>query len=204
MVRIEPSAPLLDAPCPNCGRLILFTTSEDVARQTRRRIRELVTDVLELARSDVTLPVFCERFLRDVHEAVAAVCAELWTVGQDGRPQFQRRVNRVVQRMEVAEVHKECLDRVLVQGASVLVEDEPWLSATGCVMVVAPIKVDDESIGAVALFLDRTRRQTALQNAAVFVGELCQIASGYFLRQRYRAMMQAMERATKRPWWRFW
>jgi hypothetical protein len=201
---MEPSAPLLDAPCPQCGHLIRFPTSEDATQETRRYIKGLVVDIHKLANSDVAPAVFYERFLLDVVRAVAAVSGELWTRGDCGRLEVQSHVNNLFHDRVDLDTREACVAGVLAQGKPELIRDEPWIRHTGCVMIVAPLVGDNELSAAVALFLDQTRRQTALENAPVFVGELCEVASGYFRRQRLRAIVHASELTQELPSWRLW
>jgi hypothetical protein len=42
-IKLEPSKPTLDAPCPHCGHLLWFAGEQDVPRQ-----RELIQPVLEI------------------------------------------------------------------------------------------------------------------------------------------------------------
>ena len=191
-VRLEPSAPLSDAPCPNCGHLIWFAPSDELIGQTRTRIRDLVADIHKLASSDVPADAFYRRFLQDVVSAVAALGGALWIVDNQGQPRMQHEIDF----LKAAKLDPSCqsvghdhlLRETLRDGKATLFpstrESASRLGGheSGCAVIAAPLKVNQQPVGVVELLLDPNRRRAALENATLFVTELCDMASTYLLR----------------------
>jgi hypothetical protein len=191
-VRIEPSRPPGDAPCPHCGHLLWFSDPQSDARlvnHTKQQIRLLVQEITQLSKQNLAPEPYFEEFLPRVVAALAAIGGVVWMKKDAGQLALQYHVNlrrsRLAERSEEDQVrHGRLLQQVMATGEGLLVPPHSSASEnvqagnpTDWLLVLGPLKADQESVGIVEVF-QRTEAGPAIQRGYLrFLIEMCELAS---------------------------
>jgi len=217
-LRIEPSRPPGDAPCPYCGHLLWFSDVQSETRlvhQTKQQIRSLVQEIAQLSDQDLTPQEYFAEFLPRVVAALAAIGAIAWIKGDDGQVVLLYQINLegtgLAERSEEDQMrHGRLLQRVMATGEGLLVpphscanEDDKATNPTDWLLVLAPLKAAEESLGVVEVF-QRTEEGPAVQRGYLrFLVEMCELARKGVAITRHKSSPQVRAPKTM-PWWMFW
>ena len=156
-LRIEPSRPPGDAPCPHCGHLLWFPSSRatghggECETETKGGIRGIVAEIARLSRADVDIPrqEYFGVLIPGLVRMLAARAGYLWMPVKDTwGVQFQTGgPRRAADKWVPAQERREVLSRVLSSGQPVIErieakpsEQEKNEETCACLLLAVPIK----------------------------------------------------------------
>jgi multidrug efflux pump subunit AcrA (membrane-fusion protein) len=166
-----------------------------VIEQTRQRIRSLVGEIAQLAKSGVAVEEFYNQFLTRVVSALAAVGGAVWTTNEEGRLGLQYQIN--LQESKLREMREEdqakhgrLLYKVLASGEAVLVppqsgageaaEDaESAANPTDFLLVLGLLKTELEPLGVVEIFQRSDAGPASQQGYLRFLADMCELAGDF-------------------------
>ncbi|MDA1050927.1 MAG: HlyD family efflux transporter periplasmic adaptor subunit [Planctomycetota bacterium] len=163
-------------------------------QQTKNEIRSLVTEITQLCQADIPLAEFYEEYLRRVVSALASHGGAVWSMRDDGSLQLDYQVNlpkaEIVEDEASRHRHGRLLQNVIASGQPTLVPPQSGSSdgeqagnATDFLLVLACLRVDQETIGVVEIFQRAGGGPTTQRGYLRFLVQMCEHASG-FLRNR--------------------
>lgn len=176
------------------------TIDPGLLEQTKNQIRKLVSEIADLAESDIQPPEFHAEFLTRVVAAVAASGGALWLL--DGRGgiklqhQLEFRQTGLLDGKVRTQPHDALLGvmlqasqaQIIPPGASV--EGVPQAgNPTGFALIMAPLLVDKQPVGLVEILMDPTRRAATQKSTLRFVSDLCDLAAQYLKNRQMRQMV---------------
>jgi multidrug efflux pump subunit AcrA (membrane-fusion protein) len=176
------------------------TIDPGLLEQTKNQIRRLVSEIAELAESDIQPAEFQVEFLNRVVAAVAASGGALWM--QDGRGglklqhQLEFRQTGLLENRQKAQPHDALLGvmmqasapQIIPPGAAV--EGMPQAgNPTNFTLILAPLVVDKQNVGLVEILMDPTRRAATQKSTLRFVSDLCDLATQYLKNRQMRQVM---------------
>ena len=165
--------------------------------QTKQQIRMLVNEIAQLAKSEASPEEFYGEFLPRVVSALAAIGGAVWVAESSGRLALGYQINLQQTRLrddEEGQVrHGRLLHRVLSTGEGGLVpprsgagDDDEAANPTDFLLVLAPLKAADETVGVVEVF-QRADTRPATQNGYLrFLLEMCERAGEFFKTHQLR------------------
>jgi multidrug efflux pump subunit AcrA (membrane-fusion protein) len=176
------------------------TIDPGLLEQTKNQIRRLVSEIAELAESDIQPAEFQVEFLTRVVAAVAASGGALWMV--DGRGglklqhQLEFRQTGLLDNRQRAQPHDALLG-VMMQAAGpqiippgAAVEGVPNAgNPTTFSLIISPLVVDKQNVGLVEVLMDPTRRAATQKSTLRFVSDLCDLATQYLKNRQMRQVM---------------
>jgi multidrug efflux pump subunit AcrA (membrane-fusion protein) len=165
--------------------------------QTKQQIRSLVAEIAQISKSSVTPLEFYSEFLNRVVQALAAAGGAVWTPGEGGGLQLEYQIN--LQQTRLADSrddqirHHRLLHQVLSQGEGMLVaphsgagEDEGAGNPTDFLLVLSPLKADQEVRGVVEVFQRSGTRPTTQRGYLRFLLQMCELASDFLKTRQLR------------------
>jgi hypothetical protein len=176
------------------------TIDPGLLEQTKNQIRKLVSEIAELAESDIQPPEFHVEFLNRVVAAVAATGGALWMLDQRNTlklvHQLEFRQTGLLDNRQRAAPHEALLGvmlqasqpQIIPPGAAV--EGMPNAgNPTPLTLILAPITVDKKVVGLVEILMDPNRRAATQKSTLRFVSDLCDLAAQYLKNRQVRQMM---------------
>lgn len=165
--------------------------------QTKQQIRSLVAEIAQISKSGVTPLEFYSEFLNRVVQALAAVGGAVWTPGEGGGLQLEYQINlqqtRLAESREDQIRHHRLLHQVLTQGEGMLVaphsgsgDDEGAGNPTDFLLVLSPLKADQETRGVVEVFQRAGTRPTTQRGYLRFLLQMCELASDFLKTRQLR------------------
>jgi multidrug efflux pump subunit AcrA (membrane-fusion protein) len=176
------------------------TIDPGLLEQTKNQIRRLVSEIAELAETDIQPAEFHTEFLSRVVAAVAASGGALWLL--DGRGglklqnQLEFRQTGLLENRQKSAPHDALLGcmiqavgpQIIPPGATV--EGVPNAgNPTGFSLIIAPLVVDKQPVGLVEVLMDPTRRAATQKSTLRFVSDLCDLATQYLKNRQMRQMV---------------
>lgn len=168
--------------------------------QTKNQIRKLVSEIADLAESDIQPPEFYVEFLNRTVAAVAASGGAFWML--DGRGslklqhQLEFRLTGLMDGRSKTAPHDALLGcmiqatqpQVIPPGAAV--EGVPQAgNSTPYALILAPLTVDKQVVGLIEILMDPTRRAATQKSTLRFVSDLCDLAGSYLKNRQMRQVM---------------
>jgi hypothetical protein len=217
-IRIEPSSPLGDAPCPHCGCLIWFdpACSSDVdwnlIENTKNQIREKVQRIAELGQqTEIGGEKYIATFLPDVVSCLAAKAGAIW-MRSTSTLELTYCVNREIVALRenrFRDRHELLVQTAFRSGESMRVppgEDygvEAGGNPTDFLLLLSPIKVIGKIVAIVEIF-QRTEAGVPTQRGYQrFLTQMCEMA-GNSLAFRSMEQVPLVQTRAKTTWWKFW
>lgn len=169
--------------------------------ETRRQIGRLVTEIENLAGTDIPAAEFYAESMRRVYTALAAKAVALWMRSQQGGLQLQFQVNvpQLGLNEAIKPAHDELLRTVLTKKEATIVAPHSGPGSaeiggsiqnpTSFLLVLAPVVVDDEPLGLIQVFQDPSRRSTAQQGYLQFVKRIAAEFAKFIKNGRYRLIL---------------
>jgi len=168
-----------------------------LVQQTKNEIRVLVQEVTQLSQSDIPLDQFYEEFLRRVVQALASHGGALWTVDANSRLQLRYQVNfpqsELVDDEESLDRHSRLIENVLASGQPTLVpprsgstSNEEAGNPSECLLVLAALKVEQETLGVIEIFQRAGGGPTTQRGYLRFLVQMSELASDYLTNRRLR------------------
>ena len=176
------------------------TLDPALLEQTKNQIRTLVSEIAELAESDIQPAEFQAEFLNRVVAAVAATGGALWTLDPKGQirltHQLEFRQTGLLENSPRSAPHNALLGAMIRANSPQLippgaaVEGMPNAgNPTALAIILAPVIVDKAVIGLVEVLMDPARKAANQRSTLRFVGDLCDLASQYYKNRQVRQMM---------------
>lgn len=165
--------------------------------QTKQQIRGLVVEIAQLAKQDVDARNFYGAFLDRVVSALAAVGGAVWTLGDTGALELQYQINfretRLADNQPALQRHGLLLQKTMSTGEGALVAphsgegdgDQPG-NPTDFLLILGPIKVDQESKGLIEVFQRPGAPPTTQRGYLKFLLQMCELASDYLKNRQLR------------------
>jgi multidrug efflux pump subunit AcrA (membrane-fusion protein) len=178
----------------------------ELVEQTKQQIRGLVNEIAQLARQDIGAAEFYAEFLNRVVTALAAVGGAVWTVGEGGGLQLEYQMNlretHLGENEDDAQRHGRLLHKVMRSGEGALAApysgagdeaDDKAGNPTPLLLVLAPVRIDDESKGLVEIFQRPSSDIRTQRGYLKFVQQMCELMADYL---RSRQLRQFTDRQT--------
>jgi hypothetical protein len=165
--------------------------------QTKHQIRGLVVEIAQLAKQEVNAREFYGAFLDRVVSALAAAGGAVWTLGDAGSLELQYQINfretRLAENQQDLQRHGMLLQKVMAAGEGSLVGphsgegdgNQPG-NPTDFMLILGPIKVDQESKGVVEVFQRAGAPTTTQRGYLKFLMQMCELASDYLKNRQLR------------------
>jgi len=166
-------------------------------QQTKNEIRTLVNEINQLCQADIPLAEFYEEYLRRVVSALASHGGAVWSMRDDGGLQLDYQVNlpkaELVDDEASKHRHGRLLQNVIASGQPTLVppqsgsaDGEKAGNATDFLLILACLRVDQETIGVVEIFQRAGGGPTTQRGYLRFLVQMCEHASGFLKNRRLR------------------
>jgi hypothetical protein len=168
-----------------------------LVEQTKHQIRMLVNEISRLAKSEIAPEEFYGEFLPRVVTALAAVGGAVWVAESNGRLSLGYQINLQETRLRNSEEdqirHGRLLHRVLTTGQGALVAprsggagDDQGGNPTDFLLVLAPLKAAEETVGVVEVFQRPGTRPATQKGYLRFLAEMCDRAGEFFKTHQLR------------------
>ncbi|MCB9939218.1 MAG: HlyD family efflux transporter periplasmic adaptor subunit [Planctomycetaceae bacterium] len=185
------------APHPSGGGTDMGTIDPVLIQQTKNEIRSLVTEITQLCQSDIPLAEFYEEYLRRVVSALASHGGAVWSMRDDGSLQLDYQVNlpkaELVDDEASRHRHGRLLQNVIASGQPTLVppqsgstDGEEAGNSTDFLLILACLRVDQETIGVVEIFQRAGGGPTTQRGYLRFLVQMCEHASDFLKNRRLR------------------
>lgn len=170
------------------------SVDKDLIEQTKQQIRSLVSEIARLTKADVAPLEFYSEFLTRVVQALAAIGGAVWVPGEGGRLELQYQINLSKTGLledQTSQIrHGRLLHQVVSRGEGMLVtpqsgagDDDEAANPTEFLLVLAPLKADQETRGVVEVFQRPGTRPNVQRGYLRFLLQMCELA-GDFLKTR--------------------
>src|SRR6185295_1308086 len=181
--------------CP--GRFAMSTEQSvdpELVEETKQQIRNLVREIAQLSKSELTPIQYYDAFLNRVVSALAAVGGAIWIVAESGGLELAYQINlletHLADSTENQNQHGRLLRRVMTSGQAILAaphsgatdEDEGG-NPTDFLLVLNPLKTDQETKGIVEVFQRPGAPVNVQKGYSRFLTQMCDLA-GDFLKTR--------------------
>jgi hypothetical protein len=176
---------------------------KEMIEQERRRLSARLDEVARLCESSIPPPAFYGELLQRLLESLAAVAGSVWIRNAQGhlQQQFQINLQQVgLEGNEEARVSHDTLLRVAFTNGQPLhlpprstmgtgEEGRPAPgNPTACMLLLVPIKVNDQVIGIIEVFQGPTRPATAVPGFLQYMTMMADLASRYQRNQQAQAL----------------
>lgn len=168
--------------------------------QTKKQIRELVAEITQMSKSDMTPPEFYGGFLARVITALAANGGAVWTLSDGNRLTLQSQVNLQQTNLrddkKALEQHTKLLqktilakegDLVMPNSSSVDIAEGEAGNPTPFLLVLGPLVTDLETVGVVEVFQRADTPVHTQKGYLRFLTQMCDIAVEYVKNKQLRS-----------------
>ena len=172
---------------------------QNLVKETKDQIRNLIQEISDLSRSDCTVEEFYEGFLMRTASALASVGGAIWVREPDQKHaelhyQINLKKTCLVDDKVAQTKHSLLLRKLMVAGQPTLVPpnsgqegDDEAGNPTEYLLVIAPLTVDQETVGLIEI-LQRPGTGPATQRGYLrFLNRMSQIASDFLKDRRLRS-----------------
>jgi multidrug efflux pump subunit AcrA (membrane-fusion protein) len=171
--------------------------NSDTIEQTKQQIRGLVSEIAQLSKSDLEAEEYYSAFLQRIVSALAAVGGAVWVIKEGRRLDlaYQIKMSETLldPASEEAGRHFGLLTHVIGTGEPRLVppqsgagEDQAVGNPTRFLLVIAPLRGDNQIEGVVEIF-QRPEAQPVTQRGYLkFLIQMCELASEWLKTRRLR------------------
>lgn len=169
-------------------------TADPLIEQTKQQIRGLVLEIAQLAKQDMSAREFYSAFLDRVVGALMALGGAVWTKSESGALELQYQINfretRLADNQQNLQRHGMLLQKALTSGEGSLVpphsgegEEGQPANPTDFLLILGPVKADQEPKGVVEIFQRPGASPTTQRGYLRFLLQMCELA-GDFLKTR--------------------
>ncbi len=162
----------------------------ELVEQTKQQIRNLVREIAQIAKSDVSPQEFYDAVLNRVVTALAAVGGAVWTVTETGQLSLEYQINLRETRLAESEddqvKHGRLLRKVIASGEGMLMaphsgggSPEDGANPTDYLLVLGPLKTANETAGVMEVFQRPGSSVTVQRGYLRFLQQMCDLASEY-------------------------
>ena len=164
--------------------------------QTKRRIRQIVGEISDLAKKDLSPGEYFGEFLTRVVAAEVAIGGAVWTIGDGGGLDLAYQINlretRLAENEENLARHGLLLQKSLTANEGLLVaphsgegEDGQAANPTDFLLVLSPVRADREIKGVVEIF-QRPGAAQVQRGWLQFLLQMCELAGEYLKTRQLR------------------
>jgi len=170
--------------------------------QTKNQIRNLVQEIADLAKKDCSVEDFYEGFLTRTTGALASIGGAIWVRDSIDEPlKLQYHINlkktKLAKDKKAQVRHGRLLKKLADAGEPTLIGPDSGASGddlpgnpTEFLLIVGPLKIDNQTIGIVEIFQRPGAGPTTQRGYVRFLMQMCDIASDYLRNQRIRSFAQ--------------
>lgn len=169
----------------------------ELVEQTKQQIRNLVREIAQLSKSELSPAEYYDAILNRLVTALAAVGGAVWTVGEGGRLALEYQINlqetRLAESQEAQMQHGQLLRKVLTTGEGLLAaprsgsgDEEAGGNPTDFLLVLGPLKNDQETAGIVEIFQRPGSSPTVQRGYLRFLLQMCELAGEYLKTRKLR------------------
>ncbi len=172
----------------------------ELIQETRNQIRALVDEISQLARSDCSRAEFFQGFLTRTTSALASIGGAIWMreSADDGLSleyQVNLKQTGLADDPQIQSRHGVLLDQLIAAGQPILIppqsgpagqQDNP----TDQLLVVAPLMVEQETIGLVEIFQRPEAGPTTQRGYLRFLVQMSQVAGDFLRNDQLRRYAQ--------------
>ncbi len=165
------------------------TVDPELVEQTKQQIRHLVREIAQISKSDIAPQQYYDALLNRVVSALAAAGGAIWTLEQgrlDLQYQIGLRQTGLADSPEDQQRHGRLLQRVLQSGEGLLVsphsgtgDDDEGANTTPFLLLLGPLKSDQEVQGIVEVFQRPDTAISVQQGYLRFLLQMCDLAGDY-------------------------
>jgi len=171
--------------------------SAETIEKTKQQIRGLVSEIAQLAKSDLGPEEFYSAFLQRVVQALAAVGGAVWIMGEGRKPLLSYQINisetLLDKESEDGDKHAKLLEYVVAANSGQLIpplsgaaDERMGGNPTKQLLVIHPMGHDNQVEGLLEIF-QRADTQPATQRGYLqFVKQMCELASEWFKNRKLR------------------
>ena len=162
-----------------------------LVEETKQQIRDLVNEISDLARSEISPEEFYNEFLNRVVMALAAEGGAVWTTGDGNRIELAYQIDFVKTNLaddkEAQAQHGKLLGKVLSTGEPMMIaprsgateDSDEGANPTDFLLILGPLMSDQEIKGVVEIFQRPGARPTTQRGYLRFLMQMCDIAGDY-------------------------
>jgi hypothetical protein len=169
-------------------------TPNDEFENAKSQIRGIISEIAQIAKSDLPPEEFYAAFLQRVVQALAAVGGAVWVLGEERRPQLVYQINLSPTLLDPesddATRHARLLDMVVNSNQPQLVPplsgNEQGGNPTRNLLVIAPMGHDKTIEGLVEIFQRPNTQPNTQRGYLKFLLQMCEIAGDWFKNRRLR------------------
>ena len=180
------------------------TDDDDLVEKTRRQIRRLTQEVVRLAQAPLSLGEFHEAFLIRVTQALAAQGGAIWLKDDEQGLVLAHQIDLPVALVEGEATrqarHRGLLLRLIEKQEPALVPprtgtggEEGLENPTPWLLVLAPLRVGDETVGMVEVFLRGGSGPATQRGYLRFLVQMCEYAGVFLKNHRLREMQERQQ-----------
>lgn len=162
----------------------------ELVEQTKQQIRNLVREIAQIAKSDISPQEFYDAVLNRVVSALAAVGGAVWSVTETGQLSLEYQINLRETRLADSEddqvKHGRLLRKVITSGEGLLMaphsgggSPEDGSNPTDYLLVLGPLKTAHETAGVMEIFQRPGSSVTVQRGYLRFLLQMCELASEY-------------------------
>jgi multidrug efflux pump subunit AcrA (membrane-fusion protein) len=190
--------PLASAPAAVKGSAVSPPPNPDplFLQETKNEIRVLVQEIAQLARQEIPPEEFYAGFLGRIVSAMAAVGGVVWTCGENGLS-VAYQVNLAGAELDDStagrQQHSRLLRKAMSSANALLVPpqsggsgDDAEANPSAHLLVLAPLRVEQEIVGLVEIFQRPGGGPTTQRGYVRFVSQMADLAADYLKNQKLR------------------
>ena len=169
----------------------------ELVEETKQQIRNLVREIAQLSKSELTPIQYYDAFLNRVVSALAAVGGAVWTLSEAGGIELAYQINlletHLADSTENQTQHGRLLRKVVNSGQGLLaaphsgaVDEEEGGNPTNFLLVLHPLKTDQETKGVVEVFQRPGAPANVQKGYLRFLLQMCELAGDYLKTRQLR------------------
>jgi len=162
----------------------------ELVEETKQQIRNLVREIAQITKSDVSPQEFYDAVLNRIVTALAAAGGAIWTVTETGQLSLEYQINLRETRLADSEEdqvrHGRLLRKVISSGEGMLMapqsgggSPEEGGNPTDFLLVLGPLKTANETAGVMEIFQRPGGNVTVQRGYLRFLLQMCELASEY-------------------------
>ncbi|QGJ72421.1 Efflux RND transporter periplasmic adaptor subunit [Planctomycetales bacterium 10988] len=175
------------------------TVDSGATEQTWQEIRQLVDEIVQLSRRDLSTDEFYQELLSRVVSALAGLGGVAWTFRDGGQIQLQSQVNLdragLINSEEKLQQHSQVLQSLIKSKEPMLLPPQSGgadelKNPTDLLLVLSPVMVEEEVTAIVEVFQRPDSRPQAQRGYLRFLHQMCTLAAEYHKNQQFQALRQ--------------
>jgi hypothetical protein len=162
----------------------------ELVEQTKQQIRNLVREIAQIAKSDISPTDFYDAVLNRIVTALAAIGGAVWTLEESGQLRLEYHINLRETRLADSEDdqvrHGRLVRKVINTGEGMLSPPQSGSgdadeggNPTDFLLVMAPLKTAHETAGVIEIFQRPGSSPTVQRGYLRFLQQMCELASEY-------------------------